>query len=91
MFFDIECLLSCIQVYLRVGSGWAIGAMSLSVIGIIITLFVVIVFARNNNTPIVKAAGRELSYVLLSGIFLCYSITFALVIRPSDIVCGIQR
>ncbi|XP_073979290.1 metabotropic glutamate receptor-like isoform X2 [Rhodnius prolixus] len=79
------------EVYLRVGSGWAIGAMSLSVIGIIITLFVVIVFARNNNTPIVKAAGRELSYVLLSGIFLCYSITFALVIRPSDIVCGIQR
>ncbi|CAH1407468.1 unnamed protein product [Nezara viridula] len=79
------------EVYLRVESGWAIGAMSLSLAGIIATLFVVTVFARNNNTPIVKAAGRELSYVLLSGILLCYSITFALVIRPTDLVCGVQR
>nr|XP_024217678.1 metabotropic glutamate receptor-like [Halyomorpha halys] len=79
------------EVYLRVESGWAIGAMSLSLAGIIATLFVVTVFARHNNTPIVKAAGRELSYVLLSGILLCYSITFALVIRPTNLVCGIQR
>lgn len=80
-----------VQVYLRVESGWAIGAMSLSLIGILATLFVVTVFARHNNTPIVKAAGRELSYVLLSGILLCYSVTFALVMRPTDFVCGVQR
>ncbi|CAA9999959.1 unnamed protein product, partial [Nesidiocoris tenuis] len=38
-----------------------------------------------------QAAGRELSYVLLSGIFLCYSITFLLVLRPTDVVCAFQR
>lgn len=82
---------SFFQVYLRADSKWAIGAISLSIVGIIITLFVVIVFARHNNTPIVKAAGRELSYVLLSGILLCYSITFLLVLRPTDVVCALQR
>ena len=78
-------------MYLRVESGWAIGAMSLSVVGIASTLFVVGVLARHNETPIVKAAGRELSYVLLSGILLCYLLTFVLVVRPSDFICGLQR
>lgn len=79
------------EVFLRVESAWAIGAMSLSATGMLVTLFVVGVFLRHNDTPVVKAAGRELSYVLLTGILLCYLVTFALVLRPTDIVCGIQR
>lgn len=46
---------------------------------------------RHNDTPVVRASGRELSYVLLAGIIMCYSVTFALVLRPTDIICGIQR
>lgn len=67
------------------------GAMSFSTTGILVTLFVAGVFVRHNDTPVVKAAGRELSYVLLIGIFLCYSVTFALVLRPTNTVCGLQR
>jgi hypothetical protein len=78
-------------VFLRPESGCAIGAMSLSSTGILITLFVCGVFVRHNNTPVVRASGRELSYVLLTGILLCYCVTFALVLRPTDVVCGIQR
>lgn len=47
--------------------------------------------SRHNDTPVVRASGRELSYVLLAGIIMCYSVTFALVLRPTDITCGIQR
>jgi hypothetical protein len=65
--------------------------MSLSSTGILITLFVCGVFIRHNDTPVVRASGRELSYVLLTGILLCYGVTFALVLRPTDVVCGIQR
>jgi len=65
--------------------------MSLSSTGILITLFVCGVFIRHNDTPVVRASGRELSYVLLTGILLCYCVTFALVLRPTDVVCGIQR
>lgn len=39
----------------------------------------------------VRASGRELSYVLLSGIMLCYLVSFLFVIRPTDIVCGVQQ
>lgn len=55
-----------------------------------LTNFVVEYF-RHNDTPVVRASGRELSYVLLAGILMCYCVTFALVLRPTDIVCGIQR
>ncbi|XP_039283583.1 LOW QUALITY PROTEIN: metabotropic glutamate receptor 2 [Nilaparvata lugens] len=77
--------------FLRAESGWAIGAMSLSASGVLVTLFVIGVFLRHNDTPVVKASGRELSYVLLTGILLCYLITFVFVLKPSDIVCGVQR
>ncbi|KAL5242911.1 hypothetical protein ACI65C_010321, partial [Semiaphis heraclei] len=79
------------EAFLRAGSSWAIGAMALSVTGVTITVLVISVFIKHNHTPIVKAAGREVSYVLLSGILLCYLITFVLVLKPTDIVCAIQR
>ena len=79
------------EEYLRPDSGWAIGAMAFSSTGILITMFVCGVFIRHNDTPVVRASGRELSYVLLAGILMCYSVTYALVLRPNDIVCGIQR
>uniref|UniRef100_A0A8D8HVL6 Metabotropic glutamate receptor 8 n=2 Tax=Culex pipiens TaxID=7175 RepID=A0A8D8HVL6_CULPI len=77
--------------YLKPESAYAIGAMSFCSCGMLMTLFVVGVFLKNNDTPIVRASGRELSYVLLSGILLCYGVTYALVLKPNDIVCGVQR
>jgi metabotropic X receptor len=65
--------------------------MAFSSTGILITMFVCGVFIRHNDTPVVRASGRELSYVLLAGILMCYSVTYALVLRPNDIVCGVQR
>ncbi|XP_050327469.1 metabotropic glutamate receptor 2-like isoform X2 [Bactrocera neohumeralis] len=79
------------EVYLRPESAWAIGAMAFSATGILVTLFVVGVFVRHNDTPIVRASGRELSYILLAGILMCYAVTFALVLKPTNIVCAIQR
>ncbi|XP_020294565.1 metabotropic glutamate receptor 2-like [Pseudomyrmex gracilis] len=79
------------EEFLRPESGWAIGAMAFSATGILVTSFVCGVFLRHNDTPVVRASGRELSYVLLSGILLCYFVTFTLVLKPTDIVCGLQR
>jgi len=60
-------------------------------IGILITLFVGLVFWSYNDTPIIKAAGRELSYILLLGILLSFSVTFFIVAEPNQITCGIMR
>ncbi|XP_047503718.1 metabotropic glutamate receptor 2-like [Pieris napi] len=79
------------EVYLRPDSAWAIGAMSFSSVGILLTAFVCGVWVRHSSTPVVRASGRELSYVLLAGILMCYLVTFALVFRPTDILCSIQR
>ncbi|XP_041955224.1 glutamate receptor, metabotropic 6a [Alosa sapidissima] len=72
-------------------SPWAIIPVFIAILGIIATSFVVVTFVRFNDTPIVRAAGRELSYVLLTGIFLIYLITFLMIAEPDVGVCAFRR
>ncbi|KAM6137459.1 LOW QUALITY PROTEIN: metabotropic glutamate receptor 8 [Pterocles gutturalis] len=72
-------------------SPWAIVPVFIAILGIIATTFVIVTFVRYNDTPIVRASGRELSYVLLTGIFLCYSITFLMIATPDTVVCSFRR
>lgn len=70
---------------------WIAIVMTVSSIGIIAALFVCGVFIKFVDTPLIKASGHELSFVLIVGILLCYGLAFVLVSYPSKIVCGIQR
>ncbi|CAD0247129.1 unnamed protein product [Spodoptera exigua] len=79
------------ELYLRPDSPAAIGAMAFSSLGILLTALVVAVWALRGDTPVVRASGRELSFVLLAGIMMCYLVTFALVFRPTDVLCSLQR
>uniref|UniRef100_A0A2K6GZD9 Glutamate metabotropic receptor 7 n=1 Tax=Propithecus coquereli TaxID=379532 RepID=A0A2K6GZD9_PROCO len=72
-------------------SPWAVIPVFLAMLGIIATIFVMATFIRYNDTPIVRASGRELSYVLLTGIFLCYIITFLMIAKPDVAVCSFRR
>ncbi|XP_056303307.1 metabotropic glutamate receptor 7 isoform X1 [Danio aesculapii] len=72
-------------------SPWAVIPVFLAMLGIIATIFVMATFIRYNDTPIVRASGRELSYVLLTGIFLCYIITFVMIATPDVAVCSFRR
>ncbi|CAF0951414.1 unnamed protein product [Adineta steineri] len=65
--------------------------ISLSIIGNILTLYVVILFYQKRQTPIVKASGVELCFIMLGGIHLCYLMTFPIIIRAHVITCVIQR
>lgn len=78
-------------VRLSWSSPWAAPPLLLAVLGIVATTTVVATFVRHNNTPIVRASGRELSYVLLTGIFLIYAITFLMVAEPGAGVCAARR
>ncbi|CAL8401179.1 unnamed protein product [Arctogadus glacialis] len=78
-------------VKLEWSSPWAVIPVLIAVAGISATLFVVVTFVRYNDTPIVKASGRELSYVLLTGIFLCYANTFLMISTPDVGVCSMRR
>ncbi|XP_026858838.2 glutamate receptor, metabotropic 6b [Electrophorus electricus] len=72
-------------------SPWAVVPVVLAMLGILATTGVIVTFVRFNDTPIVRAAGRELSYVLLVGIFLTYLITFLMMAEPSVTVCALRR
>ncbi|XP_023667109.2 metabotropic glutamate receptor 7 [Paramormyrops kingsleyae] len=78
-------------VMLEWHSPWAVIPVFLAMLGIIATIFVMATFIRYNDTPIVRASGRELSYVLLTGIFLCYIITFLMIAKPNVAVCSFRR
>uniref|UniRef100_A0A8C5T2L1 G-protein coupled receptors family 3 profile domain-containing protein n=1 Tax=Malurus cyaneus samueli TaxID=2593467 RepID=A0A8C5T2L1_9PASS len=78
-------------IKLEWSSPWAVVPVFIAIVGIIATLFVVITFVRYNDTPIVKASGRELSYVLLTGIFLCYATTFLMIAEPDLSTCSLRR
>lgn len=72
-------------------SAQALVPISLSIIGNVLTLFVVILFYQKRHTPIVKASGKELCFIMLGGIHLCYLMTFPIIIRPHMVTCIIQR
>ena len=77
--------------YMQWDSLFAIIPIVIACLGILLTLFVIITFIKYNDTPIVKASGRELSFILLGGIMFCYINTFILITKPTIFVCAAQR
>jgi len=65
--------------------------MSIALLGLVMTLFAMVVFIRANNTPVVKASTRELSYMILFGMILCHCTTFFLIAKPTKITCSVTR
>lgn len=86
--------LSCYALelqYMRWSSPFVLVPVAFSCLGIIMTMSVMGLFVKHNDTPLVRASGRELSYMLLFGILLCYMNTFALMARPTTETCITQR
>lgn len=44
-----------------------------------------------SNTCIVKSTTKELSYIILTGIYLCYFMTIPLILKPTKITCYLYR
>lgn len=79
------------QQYMRWDSMFAIIPIVISLIGVALTTFVIVTFTKYIETPIVKASGRELSFILLGGIMFCYLMTFILLAKPTIYTCTAQR
>ncbi|CAD5222740.1 unnamed protein product [Bursaphelenchus xylophilus] len=77
--------------YMRWNSYYSIVPCIFAVIGITVTLFVIACYAIYNDTPVVKASGRELSYILLISLIMCYSMTFVLISPPTTFACAVKR
>lgn len=79
------------QKYLRWDSIYSLISLSIACLGIALTIFVSIIFIKYLDTPVVKASGRELSFILLAGIAFCHLSTFVLLSKPTTFICGSQR
>lgn len=72
-------------------SPWALVPMGFAALGIVCAMFTFAVFVRYNDTPVIMASGRELCYVLLFGIMLCYGSSFVILAKPSRAICTLLR
>ena len=77
--------------YMRWQSVYALVPVAIACLGIVFTITTMAIFVKYRDTPLVRASGRELSYVLLSGLLVCYLNTFILLAKPSLLVCLLQR
>ncbi|XP_072257847.1 metabotropic glutamate receptor 3 [Pyxicephalus adspersus] len=77
--------------YIKWEDAWAIGPVTIACLGLICTFLVGGVFVKHNSTPLVKASGRELCYILLIGVFMCYCMTFFFIAKPSPVICTLRR
>ncbi|KAL4655214.1 metabotropic glutamate receptor 2-like [Arapaima gigas] len=92
--WPLENLTGCFDLpeeYIHWEDAWAIGPVTIACLGMLCTLFVIGLFVKHNDTPVVKASGRELSYILLLGVLMCYSMTFIYIAKPSAAVCTLRR
>lgn len=79
------------EEYIHWTDSQSLAAMSIACLGLMATLAAMIIFIRHNDTPVVKSSTRELSYIILVGMFLCHGTTFALLAKPSALTCFITR
>lgn len=61
--------------------------VALNIIGLLVTFLAMGVYVFFRDTPIVKASNRELSFLLLSIIILCFLLTFLHLIHPTEALC----
>lgn len=79
------------EVFMAHGQGLSIGLSAFSLAGMIVCFLMGVIFYKYRHTPVVKASGTELSFVLLAGVALSYAATFAFVAEPRPVACGFTR
>ncbi|XP_040203534.1 extracellular calcium-sensing receptor-like [Rana temporaria] len=57
----------------------------------ILTLCILIIFIKYQDTPIIKATNRELSYILLVSLILCFLCCLVFIGQPSKFSCLLRQ
>ncbi|XP_029440274.1 extracellular calcium-sensing receptor-like [Rhinatrema bivittatum] len=62
-----------------------------SVLGALIPAAILVVFIWNCHTPVVKANNRELSYLLLLALILCFGCSLVFIGQPTTLTCLLRQ
>ena len=85
-----ECV-KIVPTYTEWRDPWAVAIVSLDTVGLICASAVLFGYILNNNHPLIKASSRELSYMMLIGVFSSYLLIFSLIAKPSIATCYVIR
>ena len=77
-------------VYLSYDEPWAWVVAVVSSCGLIATLFTSFHFYLQWDSAIVRASGRELSSIMLTGLLLAFSSSFYFTFHPNQGLCGLR-
>lgn len=78
-------------IYLKWNEPASIFVILISIIGICVNTFITQTFIKYSNTCVVKSTTKELSFIILAGVYFSYFMTFPLLMKPTEITCGITR
>nr|XP_006825288.1 PREDICTED: metabotropic glutamate receptor 3-like [Saccoglossus kowalevskii] len=78
-------------VYLKWYDAWGIALATLASIGTVSTIVILILYIKYRNRSLIKASGRELSFMIIFGALLSYLIIFLYIGKPSPATCVMYR
>ena len=65
----------------------SIAFIIISLLSLLTTLVTTAIYITHKENRLVKASGRELCFVILAGIALCFIVPFLFIAKPNDPVC----
>ncbi|XP_063297860.1 G-protein coupled receptor family C group 6 member A [Pelobates fuscus] len=77
--------------YLRWKDGFAIVLLVVSFSGVAVIVAIALLFAKNIDTPVVKASGGTLCYIILLSIFFSFVSAVFFIGKPEDFKCKIRQ
>ncbi|XP_077772831.1 vomeronasal type-2 receptor 26-like [Podarcis muralis] len=57
----------------------------------LLTILVLVIFSTHQNTPLVRANNRNLTYMLLTSLLLCFLCPFIFISPPSTVTCLLRQ
>ena len=82
----------CVEIPIRhLPSSWVVVVAVLSAVGILITVAIILIFYYHKETEVVRMSAPELSFPLLIGVILLYSLVFMIIADQTPILCGARR
>ena len=85
-----ECV-DIIPTFLQWRSAWSVVIVILALVGFLTTAMVASILMICYKHPLVKASSRELSFMMLIGLGICYIMPFFFLAKPSVGICTLRR